>query len=82
LYASVLILVAVERRVGGARLRRGDGTAASLVAGLERAGTIETATTSQLRYGPGRHDGVAAVREFRYVDDCRCLRYVTAWRSI
>ena len=52
-------------------------TADSVMRGLESLGSLEPAVMASLRYGPGRHDGVAAARHLRYFEDCTCLRYTS-----
>lgn len=48
----------------------------SFIAGLERLGsTVEPATTLAFDFGPGRHDGVGAVRRMKFESSCNCFRY-------
>lgn len=49
----------------------------SILAGLERVSSVVPSTMIELRYGPGRHDGVAAARHFAYADSCACWRYTS-----
>jgi hypothetical protein len=50
---------------------------------VERVGTsFATAVSFATRYGPGRHDGVSAVRQMAYVTDCSCFRYTSALRGL
>ena len=49
--------------------------ARSLQLGMEaRAGT-RAASTLVTRFGPGKHDGAGAVRDFAWNVDCTCFRY-------
>lgn len=53
-------------------------TADSAVAGAESLGaSFSPAMTFASRFGPGRRDGVAAVRYFRFFTRCDCFRYTS-----
>jgi ABC-type branched-subunit amino acid transport system substrate-binding protein len=57
----------------------GDLTTAGLQRGVESVGTdFASALTFASRYGAGRHDGGAAVRDVAYDDACRCFEYFGA----
>ena len=62
-----------------AALRRSSTvTPAALRAGADRLGATAYSTqTYATRFGPGRYDGVAAVRVLRLEESCTCFRYLT-----
>ena len=69
--AVLLLKSAVE--AGGPSI-----TADSIVAGAERLGTAFQASNTLLtRFGPGRHEGAAAVRFVRWFTGCGCFRYTS-----
>ncbi len=58
-------------------------TAPSFIAGVERLGTSFPVATSYLvAFGPGRHDGVAAVRNSTFNEACNCFKYSSGLRSV
>lgn len=58
---------------GGAQL-----TASTFIAGHDRLGAAyEPATVPRTRVGPDRRDGVSAVRDFAFFDECKCFRYTS-----
>ena len=53
-------------------------TADSIVAGAERLGTsFKASNTLMTRLGPGRHEGVAAIRFLQWFVGCQCFRYTS-----
>ena len=53
-------------------------TADSIVSGAETLGTsFQSANTLVTRFGPGRHEGVAAIRFLRWFVGCECFRYTS-----
>ena len=55
----------------------------ALMAGLERLGNnIRLAMTPHASFGPGRHDGVAAFHDMRWVGQCTCFRYSSEPRPV
>ena len=53
-------------------------TADSIVWGAESLGTsFQSANTLRTRFGPGRHEGVAAIRFLRWFVGCECFRYTS-----
>jgi hypothetical protein len=47
-------------------------------AGIESLGTsFEAATPIPLRFGPGRHAGIAGVRYLAFDDGCHCFKYTS-----
>lgn len=62
----------------------GVGGLTALRTGIERLGTSFVSVTSlgaRTRFGPGRHDGAAAVAPFSYQAGCKCFRYVSGPRA-
>lgn len=55
---------------------------AAFVTGLEALSGYTPAATFALKYGPGRHDGVGAVRALRYDSPCNCFRYAGGPRPV
>ena len=56
--------------------------AASVQAGMESLGDVESVFALAERYAPGRHDGASAVRLLAFVNDCECWRYTGDLRPI
>ena len=64
----------LERALAGAR----ELSAGTLRTGADRIGAGSYSTqTYRTFFGPGRYDGVAAVRVLRFASSCTCFRYVT-----
>lgn len=69
--AALLLKAAVE--AGGPSI-----TSDSIVAGAESLGTsFPSANTLLTRFGPGRHEGIAAIRFLRWFVGCQCFRYTS-----
>lgn len=69
--AALLLKAAIE--AGGPSI-----TQASIVAGAESLGTsFQSANTLLTRFGPGRHEGIAAIRFVRWFVRCQCFRYTS-----
>ncbi len=58
-------------------------TGETFVAGAESlADSFPTATTPAVRFGPGRHDGLAAVRNLAFFESCTCFKYTSGLRPV
>lgn len=68
---ALLLKAAIE--AGGPNI-----TADSIVAGVETLGTsFQASNTLMTRFGPGRHEGPAAIRLLRWFTGCQCFRYTS-----
>lgn len=56
-------------------------TGPSFVTGVEALGSrFPTALTPAVAFGPGRHDGLSAVRHFAFDEGCTCFEYTSGLR--
>jgi len=63
--------------------RAGTVQARGWLRGLEAMGTAyQSVFTFATRFGPGRHDGAAMVRDFRWSTGCSCFAYISPPVSI
>lgn len=77
-YCDVGWLLAAGAARAGSRL-----TPATLLAGIESLGdTFQPAGTPVSQFGPSRHDGAVAIRDFAYDEGCECLRYTSGSRRV
>ncbi|MER7693593.1 hypothetical protein [Streptomyces sp. NPDC097610] len=49
--------------------------AQAFMAGVEKLGTFDSVTTFKSGFGPGRNDGVLALRKSVYAPSCKCFKY-------
>lgn len=65
----------------GALAQAGRPHRKAFITGLEALG-FTPALTYVLDYAPDRHDGVAAVRTLKFVDECKCFRFTSGVRRV